>query len=86
MCQKVVATFNRLHPGMSVLELCERGKVRFSQLKVGRDGACVNYGLFGRCSECQYRHEVCTVATSRQVAIVKVMESALAMMKAVAGA
>jgi len=39
MCQKVVATFNRLYPGMSVLELCERGKVCFSQLKVGREGA-----------------------------------------------
>jgi hypothetical protein len=65
MCQKVVATFNRLYPGMSVVELCERGKVRLSQLKVGREGACVNFGLFGRCSGCQYRHEVCSVATSR---------------------
>ena len=86
MCQKVVATFNRLYPGMSILELCKRGKLRFSQLKVGREGACVNYGLFGRCSGCQYRHEVCTVATSRQAAIVKVMESALATMKAAAEA
>jgi hypothetical protein len=86
MCQKVVATFNRLYPGMSVLELCKRGKVRFSQLKVGREGACVNYGLFGRCLGCQYRHEICTVATSRQAAIVKVMESAFATMKAAAGA
>jgi hypothetical protein len=86
MCQKVVATFNRLYPGMSVVELCERGKVRLSQLKVGREGACVNFGLFGRCSGCQYRHEVCSVATSRQTAIVKVMEGALATMKAAAGA
>ena len=85
MCQKVVATFNRLYPGMSVLELCERGKVRLSRLKVGQEGACINYGLFGRCSSCQYRHEVCTLATSRQAAIVKVMESALATMKATAG-
>jgi hypothetical protein len=86
MCQKVVATFNRLHPGMSVLELCEKGKVRLGQLRVGREGACVNFGLFGRCSGCQYRHEVCSVATSRQAAIVKVMEGALATMKAAAGA
>ncbi len=86
MCQKVVATFNRLYLGMSVLELCERGKVRLSQLNVGWEGAWVNYGLFGRCPVCQYRHEVCTVATSRQAAIVKVMESALAMMKAAARA
>jgi len=77
MCQKVVAAFNRLHPGMSVLELCKQGKVRLGQLRVGREGACIN---------CQYRHQVCTVATSRQAAIVKVMESALAMMKAAAGA
>jgi hypothetical protein len=86
MCQKVVATFNRLYPGMSVLELCEKGKVRLGQLKVGREGACVNFGLLGRCSGCQYRHEVCTVATSRQATIVKVMEGALATMKAAAGA
>ena len=86
MCQKVVATFNRLYPNMSVLELCKRGKVCLSQLKVGWKGACDNYGLFGRCSGCQYRHEVCTVAISQQAAIVKVMESALATMKATAGA
>jgi len=86
MCKKVVATFNRLHPGMSVGELCKKGKVRFRDLKVGRPGACVNFGLFGRCSGCRYRHEVCTVATSKQAAIVKVMEGALATMKAAAGA
>jgi hypothetical protein len=86
MCQKVVATFNRLYPGMSVVELFERGKVRFRDLKVGQEGTCVNFGLFGRCPGCQDRHEVATVATCRQAAIVKVMESALATMKAVAGA
>ena len=86
MCQKVVGTFNRLYPGMSVVELCEKGKVRLSQLKVGREGACVNFGLLGRCSGCKYRHEVCTVPTSRQTAIVKAMEGALATMKAAAGA
>ena len=82
MCQNVVATFNRLYPGMSVLELCEKGKVRFGDLKVGREGACVNFVLFGRCLGCKYRHKVCAVATSRQAAIVKVMEGALATMKA----
>jgi hypothetical protein len=86
MCQKVVATFNRLYPGMSVTELCERGKVRLSSLKVGREGTCVNFGLFGRCPGCPYKHEIVTVATSRQAAIVKVMEGALATMKAAAGA
>ena len=86
MCQKVVATFNRLHLGMSVLELCERGKVCLGQLRVGQEGACVNFGLLGRCSGCQYKHEVCTVPTSWQASIVKVMESALATMKAATGA
>ena len=86
MWQKVVATFNRLYPDMSILELCEKGKVRLGQLRVGREGACVNFGLLGRCSGCQYRHKVFTVATSRQAAIFKVMESALATMKAVARA
>ncbi len=86
MSQKVVGTFNRLYPGMSLLELCEKGKVLFSQMRVGREGACVNFGLLGRCSSCQYRHKVCTVATSWQTAIVKVIEGALATMKALAGA
>jgi hypothetical protein len=86
MCQKVVRTFNRLYPGMSVLELCEKGKVCFSQLRVGQEGACINFGLLGRCLGCKYRREVCTVATSRQTAIVKAMEGALATMKAAAGA
>jgi len=76
MCQKVVATFKRLHPGMFILELCKRGKVCLGQLRVGREGACVNFGLLGRCPGCQYRHEVCTVAPSWQAAIFKVMESA----------
>jgi hypothetical protein len=74
------------HVRLGAVRLCERGKVRLSQLKVGREGACVNYGLFGRCSGCQCRHEVCPVAISWQVAMVKVMESALAKMKATAGA
>ena len=41
LCQKVVATFNRL--------LCAQGKVRFGQLRVEKDGFCVNFGLLGRC-------------------------------------
>jgi hypothetical protein len=71
---------------MSVLELCEKGKVRLNQLKVGREGTCVNFALLGRCPGCKYKHEVCTVPTSRQTAIVRVMESALATMKAAARA
>ncbi len=68
------------------MELCEKGKVRLNQLKVGWEGACINFGLLGRCSGCKYKHEVCTVPTSRQTAIVRVMEGALATMKAAAGA
>jgi hypothetical protein len=47
MCQKVVATINRLYPGMSVLELCEKGTVRLDQIRVGQEEACVNFGLLG---------------------------------------
>ena len=86
MCQKVVTTFNRIYPGMPILELCKKGKVRFNQLRVWHEGACVNFVLLGRYSGCQYRHEVCTVATSWQASIVKVMESTLTMMKAAGGA
>jgi hypothetical protein len=84
LCQKVVAAFNRLHPSMTILKLCSWGKVRFGQLKVGKDGVCVNFGLLGRCSGCQYRHEVCSVSDSRQAAIVKVLKRAMATMKAAA--
>mgnify|MGYP006187555579 CR=1 FL=1 len=83
-CQKVVAAFNKLYPSMTILELCTRGKVRFGNLKVGKDGACVNFGLLGRCPGCNYRHEVCTVSDSRQAAIAKVLEGAMATMKAAA--
>ena len=51
---------------------------------VGKDGACVNFGLLGRCQGCNYQHEVCTVSDSRQAAIVKVLEGAMATMKAAA--
>jgi hypothetical protein len=84
LCQKVVAAFNRLHLSMTILGLSSWGKVRFGQLKVGKDGACVNFGLLGRCSRCQYRHEVCSVSDSRQAAIVKVLERAMVTMKATA--
>jgi hypothetical protein len=84
LCQKVVAAFNRLHPSMTILKLCSRGKVRFGQLKVGKERACVNFGLLGRCSGCRYRHKVCSVPDSRQAAIVKVLEGVMATMKAMA--
>jgi len=71
---------------MSIVELCEKGKIRLSQLKIGREGTCVNFALLGRCPGCRYKHEAVTVPTSRQTTIVKTMEGALATMKAAAGA
>jgi hypothetical protein len=63
LCQKVVATFNRLYPSLTILDLCSQGKVQFGHFKFGKDGACANFGLLG-CSRCQYRHKVCTVPDS----------------------
>ena len=80
----MVAAFNSLYPTKTILELCTRGKVRVGSLKVGKDGSCINFGLLGRCPGCNYRHEVCTVSDSRQAAIVKVLEGAMATMKAAA--
>ena len=51
-------------------------------LRLGREGACMNYGLLGRCAGCQYRHEVCTAPESRQASIAKAMEKGMATMKA----
>jgi hypothetical protein len=81
LCQKVVASFNRLYPSLTILDLCTWGKVKFGHLKVGKEGACINFGLLGWWSGCKYRHKVCTVPNSRQAAIVKVIESAMATMK-----
>ncbi len=69
---------------MTFLELCSRGKIQFGQLKIGKDGACVNFGLLGQFLGCKYRHEVCSVSDSQQAAIAKVMEGAMATMKAAA--
>ena len=55
--QKVVATFNRLHPTLTIMDLCQKGNVRFAALRIGREGACVNFGLLRRCPGCAYRHE-----------------------------
>jgi hypothetical protein len=81
LCQKVVASFNRLYPSLTILDLCTQGKVKFGQLKIGKEGSCVNFGLLGRCLGCKYRHKVCSVLDSRQAAIIRIMESAMATMK-----
>jgi hypothetical protein len=81
LCQKVVASFNRLYPSLTILNLCTQDKVKFGQLKIGKEGSYVNFGLLGRCSGCKYRQEVCSVLDSRQAAIIRIMESAMATMK-----
>jgi hypothetical protein len=82
LCQKVVASFNWLYLALKVQGLCLRGKVPFAQLRIGKEGACINFGLLGRCPGCKCRHKVCSVSDSCQVAFVKVLESAIATMKA----
>jgi hypothetical protein len=81
LCHKVVASFNRLYPALRVQDLCMQEKVKFFLLKIGKGGACINFGLLGRCPGCKYRHEVCSVSDSHQAAVVKVLESAMATMK-----
>jgi hypothetical protein len=82
LCQKIVALFNRLYPTSTLHDLCTQGKVSINQLRIGRPGACISFGLLGRCPGCKYRHEVCSVANSRQAEVVKVIEGAMATMKA----
>jgi hypothetical protein len=82
LCQKVVASFNQLYPALTVQDLCTQGKVKFAQLKIGKFGACINFGFLGQCPGCKYRHKVCSVPDSRWAAVVKVLESAMANMKA----
>jgi len=76
--QKAVATFNQMYPGLTITDLCQQGRVKFSLLRFGQEGACMNYELLGRCTGCQYRHEVCTATESRQASIAKAMEKGLA--------
>ena len=86
LCQKVVATLNRLYPSLTIPELCTRGNVKLNSVKMGGPGACLNFGLLGRCPGCKYKHKVCTMFDSWQAAIAKVLEGALATMKSNAGA
>jgi hypothetical protein len=82
LCHKVVTLFNQLYPALTAHDLCTRGKIPFSQLRIGKQGACINFGLLGQCPRCKYRHKVCSVSDSRQAAIAKVLEGAMATMKA----
>jgi hypothetical protein len=82
LCQKVVASFNQLYPALTFQNLCTQKKVKFVLLKIGRIGACVNFSLLGRCQGCIYRHKVCSLSNSHQAAVVKVLESTMATMKA----
>jgi hypothetical protein len=61
LCQMVVASFNRLYPSLTILDLCTQGKVKFKQIKIGKEGSCINFGLLGWCLGCKYRHKVCSV-------------------------
>jgi hypothetical protein len=82
LCQKVVGTFNRLYPELTIMDLCQQCHIKFSILRFGREGACMNYGLLGQCAVCSYQHEVCTAAESCQASIAKAMERGIATMKA----
>ena len=87
LCQKVVATFNRLYPSLTIVDLCTQGNVRLTSLRTGLPGgACLNFGLLGRCPGCKYKHKVFTMSDSRQATIAKVLEGALATMKSTMGA
>ncbi len=67
---------------MTVQDLCTQGKVKISLLKIGKGGACINFGLLGWCPGCKYQHELCSVSDSHQAAVAKVLESTMATMKA----
>ena len=82
LCQKAVGTFNWLYPSLTITDLCQQGRVKFLLLRIGREGACMNFGLLGRCPGCQYRHEVCTAPETRQASVAKAMEKGMATMKA----
>jgi hypothetical protein len=61
LCQKAVATFNRLYPTMTLVEMCRQGGIKFSAVQVGKKGDCSNHGLLGRCPGCTYAHVPCKV-------------------------
>jgi hypothetical protein len=54
--QKVVRAFNQLYPTLTNMELCQKGNVKFAHVRIGRAGACVNFGLLGCCPGCAYRN------------------------------
>ena len=52
-----------------------------SQLQGGRRGACLNFGILGRCKGCAYKHEVLSVPDDRQTQIAKAIEKGMAAIK-----
>jgi hypothetical protein len=54
LCQKAVAAFTQVYPKMTLMELCRKGGIKFSQVQVGRKGDCSNFGLLGQCPGCTY--------------------------------
>ncbi len=62
ICATTVQKFNRLHPTMDISSFIRKSGIRYSDIKVGSQGDCTNFGLLGRYSEtCRYRHKVVTV-------------------------
>jgi hypothetical protein len=84
LCQKAVEMFNKAYPTLTILDLCRKGGVRFSELQTGKSSRCLNFGLLSRCKGCFYKHEGYTIPEEQQSHIAKVIEQGMAAMKAAA--
>jgi hypothetical protein len=83
ICAATVQKFNRLHPTMDISSFVRKSGIRYSDVKVGSQGDCINFGLLGRCSEtCRYRHKIVTVPDDHARTIKAELEKGMAKLSA----
>jgi hypothetical protein len=83
ICAATVQKFNRLHPTMDISLFTQKLGIQYSDVKVGSQGDCTNFGLLGRCSEtCRYRHKVVRVPDDRARTIKAALKKGMAKLAA----
>jgi hypothetical protein len=83
LCQKAVASFVKLYPTLSVMDMVKKGGIKFEEVQIGNKGDCSNFNLLGKCRDpnCTYKHKPAKVGEERQVTVAKKIDQAMAKMK-----
>jgi hypothetical protein len=83
LCQMAVASFTKLYPTLSVMDMVKKGGIKFGEVQIGGKGDCINFNLLGKCSDpyCTYNHRPAKVGEERQVKVARKIDEAVAKMK-----